>query len=112
MELLELSGCIVTIDAMGCRKEIPQGILDREAGYLLAVKENQGRLYQDVRDLFQSGKLLALETKGRQDGQSQAKRRALEQWVAAVNQHGGFGRWAAAVSHNPADIKDVLARHV
>ena len=51
--LLELSGCIVTIDAMRCRKEIARGILDRGADYLLAVKENQGRLHQDVRDLFQ-----------------------------------------------------------
>ena len=53
LELLELSGCIVTIDAMGCRKEIARGILDRGAAYLLAAKENQGRLHQDVRDLFQ-----------------------------------------------------------
>ena len=45
-------GASVTIDAMGCQKEIAQGILDRGADYLLAVKENQGRLYQDVRDLF------------------------------------------------------------
>ena len=52
LELLELNGCIVTIDAMGCQKEIAQGILDRGADCLLAVKENQGRLYQDVRDLF------------------------------------------------------------
>ena len=51
--LLELSGCIVTIDAMGCQKEIAQGILDRGADYLLAVKENQGRLYRDVQDLFE-----------------------------------------------------------
>ena len=53
LELLDLSGCIVTIDAMGCQREIAQGILDREADYLLAVKENQGRLYQDLRDLFE-----------------------------------------------------------
>ena len=52
LELLELNGCIVTIDAMGCQKEISQGILDGGADYLLAVKENQGRLYQDVRNLF------------------------------------------------------------
>ena len=52
LELLELNGCIVTIDAMGCQKEISQGILDRGADYLLAVKENQGPLYQDIRDLF------------------------------------------------------------
>ena len=53
LEMLELKGCIVTIDAMGCQKEIAQGILDREADYLLAVKENQGRLYGDIRDLFE-----------------------------------------------------------
>ena len=52
LQLLELKGCIVTIDAMGCQKEIAQGILDRGADYVLAVKENQGRLYDDVRDLF------------------------------------------------------------
>ena len=60
---------------------------------------------------YKSGNMLALETKGQQDGQSHAKRRALDQWVEAVNQHGGFGHWSAAVSTNPADIKDILARH-
>ena len=53
LEMLELSGCIITIDAVGCQKEIAQGILDRGADYLLAVKENQGRLYDDVSDLFE-----------------------------------------------------------
>ena len=43
----------VTIDAMGCQQEIAQGILDRGAGYVLALKENQGQLYEDVRDLFE-----------------------------------------------------------
>ena len=55
LEMLELSGCIVTIDAMGCQKEIARTIVDRGADYLLAVKENQGLLYQDVRDLFEAG---------------------------------------------------------
>ena len=55
LEMLELSGCIVTIDAMGCQKNIAQGIVDRGADYLLAVKENQGQLYQDVQDLFEAG---------------------------------------------------------
>ena len=53
--MLELSGCIVTIDAMGCQKEIARRIVDRGADYLLAVKENQGQLYQDLRDLFEAG---------------------------------------------------------
>ena len=51
-QLLELRGCIVTIDAMGCQKAIAQEILQREADCVLALKENQGRLYDDVRDLF------------------------------------------------------------
>ena len=55
LEMLELGGCIVTIDAMGCQKEIAGEIVDRGADYLLAVKENQGQLYQDVRDLFEAG---------------------------------------------------------
>ena len=40
--MLKLGGCIVTMGAMGCQKEIAQKIVDREADYLLAVKENQG----------------------------------------------------------------------
>ena len=53
LQLLELKGCIVTIDAMGCQKDIAKGILDREADYLLAVNGNQGQLHEDVRDLFE-----------------------------------------------------------
>ena len=63
-----------------------------------------------IRD--RSGTMLVLETKGQEDDQSRAKRRALEQWVEAVNQHGGFGRWSADVSYNPADLKDILAKHL
>ena len=46
-------GVLVTIDAMGCQQEIAQGILDRGAGYVLALKENQGQLYEDVQDRFE-----------------------------------------------------------
>ena len=60
---------------------------------------------------LKSGNLLVLETKGQPDEQSRSKRRALEQWTHAVNQHGGFGLWAADVSNNPMDIKDILAKH-
>ena len=53
LQMLELEGCIVTIDAMGCQKDIARGIVDRGAGYVLALKENQGRLYEDLKDLFE-----------------------------------------------------------
>ena len=43
LNLLEVKGCIVTIDAMGCQKEFAKTILEREADYLIAVKGNQGK---------------------------------------------------------------------
>lgn len=52
LDLLALSGCIVTIDAMGCQTEIAQKIIAREADYVLAVKRNQGTLYADLAELF------------------------------------------------------------
>jgi predicted transposase YbfD/YdcC len=51
LRVLEISGCIITIDALGCQKEIA-AIIDQEADYVLALKENQGRLYEDVVKLF------------------------------------------------------------
>ena len=38
---------------MSCQREIAREIIEAQADYLLAVKENQGRLYDDVRDLFE-----------------------------------------------------------
>jgi predicted transposase YbfD/YdcC len=53
LQLLELSGCLVTIDAIGTQTEIAQQIVDQGGDYLLAVKENQGRLYASLEYLFQ-----------------------------------------------------------
>jgi predicted transposase YbfD/YdcC len=52
LEALDVSGCIVTIDAMGCQTDIAEQIIEREAEYVLALKENQGHLYEDVEHLF------------------------------------------------------------
>ncbi len=52
LEELYLAGCIVTIDAMGGQKAIAQTIRDQQADYVLALKGNQGHLYEDVRDWF------------------------------------------------------------
>ncbi len=52
LKILALSGCIVTIDAMGTQTEIAQTIRDAQADYLLSVKENQGHLYEDLSMLF------------------------------------------------------------
>lgn len=52
LRVLDLSGCIVTIDAIGCQKEVAQQIVDQQADYLLAVKGNQEHLLADVELLF------------------------------------------------------------
>ena len=52
LELLDLRGCLVTIDAMGCQKAIARQIVAGEADYLLAVKSNQGQLYANLQDAF------------------------------------------------------------
>lgn len=52
LKILELSGCLVTIDAMGCQTEIAQTILDAEADYVLAVKKNQPTLYDGISWFF------------------------------------------------------------
>ena len=52
LQTLTISGCIITIDAMGCQKEIAGDIVNQEADYVLALKENHGQLYEDVKLLF------------------------------------------------------------
>jgi type III restriction enzyme len=51
---------------------------------------------------------LILETKGQQTRQDEAKWGFLDQWIGAVNQHGGFGHWRRAISRNPADLRSIL----
>jgi predicted transposase YbfD/YdcC len=53
--VLELSGAIVTIDAMGCQKEIAAKIRERGGDYVLAVKQNQPTLYEQVREAVDEG---------------------------------------------------------
>lgn len=55
LNLLNVTGCIVTIDAMGCQTAIAQTIRDRGADYILRVKDNQSKLRQDIEDWFVHG---------------------------------------------------------
>lgn len=56
LNILSLKGYIVTIDAMGCQKKIAKKIIDKEADYILAVKENQKSLYADIKTFMQEEK--------------------------------------------------------
>ena len=58
LDLLELSGCIVTLDAIGCQKKIARQIVEQGADYVLALKANQGTLHTDMRDLFEDARAI------------------------------------------------------
>lgn len=49
LEMLSLKGCIVTVDALNCQREIARQIVDQGGDYALALKGNQGTLHDDVR---------------------------------------------------------------
>jgi type III restriction enzyme len=57
-----------------------------------------------------NGTTLVLEVKGVDDQRNHTKREFLDEWVRAVNAHGGFGQWTWAVSKNPADLPAILSQ--
>ena len=52
LKLLEVKGCIITIDAMGCQRDIAEAIIEKEAEYILAVKGNQEKLEEAIKNTF------------------------------------------------------------
>jgi type III restriction enzyme len=57
---------------------------------------------------LRSGDMLVLETKGQSTEEDEVKHKYLEEWILAVNAHGGFGRWRWAVVRHPGEIRDVI----
>ena len=53
LDMLTLKGCTVTIDAMGCQKEISEKVLEKQADYILQVKGNQKGLLEQIEKVFQ-----------------------------------------------------------
>ena len=56
LDMLELSGNTITIDAMGTQKEIAKKIIEIDADYILAVKDNQPQLLEHIQDEFRFSK--------------------------------------------------------
>lgn len=56
LKSLAIKGCIVTIDAMGCQKDIAEQIVKQKGDYLLALKGNQGKLHEEVQTFFLTAK--------------------------------------------------------
>jgi len=56
LKVLDLAGCIVTIDAMGCQREIASQVIDEGGDYVLSVKDNQPKLFEDVQKVFKEAR--------------------------------------------------------
>ena len=56
LRLLDISGCIVTIDAMGCQREIASQIVAQGGDYVFSLKGNQGTLHEDVKVFFEESR--------------------------------------------------------
>jgi len=69
------------------------------------------RFFPDYLIQLTSGKYLVLEVKGKDDSRQQEKRKALDIWIRAVNENGGFGKWAWDVSFDPEDLTGILVKH-
>lgn len=88
LRLLHLRGAIVTLDAMGCQKKIASTILEREADYLLAVKDNQPTLASELKEWFDVGQgksfqRMAVESATeRSKGHGRKEERSV--WIAPV----------------------------
>ena len=60
---------------------------------------------------LKSGNMLILETKGEETEQSRTKHKFLQEWIRAVNFHGGFGHWSCDVSRYPGELHEILKKH-
>ena len=56
LKIIDVKGSIVTMDAMGCQKKIAKQIVEQGANYVLALKDNQETLHQDIASIFTKGK--------------------------------------------------------
>ena len=87
LERLALTGALVTIDAMGATPKIAQAVLDRGADYLLALKSNQGHLYQEAELYFAHATGLdGWETTDADHGRIETRRHAVSRdidWLRA-----------------------------
>lgn len=96
LQRLELKGALVTIDAMGCQTKIAATIIDRGADYLLAVKDNQPTLHDDIKRYFDdapAGELDTFETVDADHGRIETRRHVVSHtvdWLAGDSRFPGI----------------------
>jgi predicted transposase YbfD/YdcC len=95
LELLDLHGALVTLDAMGCQKKIAQQVTERGGDYLLTVKENQEHLFDDILSCF---------VKASEDDFRNVK---YDRYVTEERGHGRKEKRYYSVIHDPEGIRNV-----
>jgi predicted transposase YbfD/YdcC len=99
LERIDVKGALVSIDAMGCNPNIAQSILDANADYLLAVKDNQPTLHTDVKSYFDtapSGEVERAETVGKEHGRFETRTHTVSHtidWIASDRSYPGAPRF-------------------
>jgi len=105
LEMLAIEGAIVTIDAMGCQRDIAQKILDKKADYVLALKGNQGTLREDV-------ELFVAEQKANKFKDTKISRdQTVDGDLAAAPLHGRHGRIETRTTTVIHDLTWLQERH-
>jgi len=61
LKLLDVKGCVVTMDAMGCQKELASQIVQQGGDYVLCLKGNQGSLHEETRYFFEEAKKMTFQ---------------------------------------------------
>ena len=80
LQPLDIEGSVVTIDAIGCQKEIVELIVEKQADYIIGLKANQGTLYEQIADCFQRQQPTLQAFVSRDLGHGRAEKRTV--WVS------------------------------
>jgi predicted transposase YbfD/YdcC len=120
LEVLDLTGCLVTIDAMGTQTAIAAQIIDQHADYVLALKGNQGRIHAGTQELFAHGETTQFQglahqttqTLNKGHGRIERRRYTLvtdARWVAYLNEE---ERWAGLAGLGRVEAERRVGRKV
>ena len=99
VERLDLTGALVSIDAMGCNPTIAQSLLEAKADYLLAVKDNQPTLHAEIRGYFETapaGEIERVQTIDKDHGRLEMRTYKVSQnvdWYGALRSYPGAPRF-------------------
>jgi predicted transposase YbfD/YdcC len=88
LKLLSLKDCVVTADALHCHAAMAKGILDREAEYVLALKENQSALFADATSLLEPVAHQKEETLDPSHGRVEQRRASVVATASLASKHG------------------------